>query len=166
MVEYVKLTTQVVEKISYTKGKQIFIRDSVLKGFVIRIGSKSKTYCIHKNVNGKFISKTIGKFGDISLKDARDKAREIINNIKDELPLERQVSVIAYDIAKRKHPSTEPSSPEEFITKMDVPCPAEPNKQELKIDNKIVFLCVFFAIFFCSILWVTVYWDNILKWIL
>jgi hypothetical protein len=144
MAEYINLTTDIIKKIPYTKKKQILIRDDIVRGFTVRIGAKTKTYCIHKNVNGKFISKTIGKFGQISLKDARDKAKELLYDLNEGWPLAE--NMITGDMGPN-----EASSPEEFIAKIDV-C-SKKQKWRPSFLTYITILITSLIVFSLSLMW-------------
>jgi hypothetical protein len=81
-----RLTQQFVESLSWN-GKKSFIRDADLKGFVVVVNKTSKSYMIQRDVwkgergNRRLLGTRrvlIGRTGVMSLKEARDKARDVI----------------------------------------------------------------------------------------
>jgi integrase len=81
-----RLTQQFVESIAWN-GKKSFIRDADLKGFVVVVNKTSKSYMVQRDVwkgerGNRCLVGTrrvlIGRTGAMSLKEARDKARDVI----------------------------------------------------------------------------------------
>jgi len=59
---------------------QVDVWDAVLPCFGVRVGRKTKTFFVGVRVNGHYRRITLGRYDRLSLKDARDKARDIIND--------------------------------------------------------------------------------------
>jgi integrase len=59
---------------------QIDVWDRVLPCFGVRVGRKAKTFFVGVRINGRYRRITLGRYDRLSLKDARDKARDIIND--------------------------------------------------------------------------------------
>ncbi len=74
----VKLTKSKIDSIVLTKesGSQSFYYDTELKGFGLRVGSKTKTYFVEAKVKGKTVRVTIGKHGIFASEQARKIAKE------------------------------------------------------------------------------------------
>ena len=168
MVKYVKLTTEIIQKAPYTKGKQFLLRDSVIKGFTVRIGSKTKTYCIHKNFNGKFIAKSIGKFEDISLSDAREKASHLLDDIKGFPSMDHQIRSPEEFIAKMDEGLSNYSSPDEIAHLKNYPKDVLIAKKALndsknkitRHNNNFIIYSILFCIIFSCILYLVVFWRE------
>jgi integrase len=73
-----KLTKTFVESVPYALGKQVFYRDSQLKGFGLRVGATTKTYIAEAKVNGKVVRVSIGKHGVFTAEQARERARQLL----------------------------------------------------------------------------------------
>lgn len=73
-----KLTMKQIESFPLCEdGKQVTISDSILPGFAIRIGKTGKTFIVYKRVaHGAPKRITIGKYGQISLDEARKIAQK------------------------------------------------------------------------------------------
>lgn len=76
-----KLTKSFVEKIPFPESGQVFYRDSDLKGFALRVGSKSKVYVAESKANGKTVRVTIGKHGVFTAEEAKQQAKMILGTI-------------------------------------------------------------------------------------
>ncbi len=73
-----KLTKTYVDSIDFTSGGQELHWDSELKGFGVRIGTRSKSFVVQKS--GKGI-KTIGRYGVLTVAQARQQAHDILADI-------------------------------------------------------------------------------------
>jgi hypothetical protein len=52
--------------------------DSELRGFGLRVGSQSKTFFVQRDIQGKTVRVTIGRYGIYTAAEARERAREIL----------------------------------------------------------------------------------------
>ena len=78
-----KLTTKFIETRKPDPTKRVDYRDNVVPGLVLRVNkSGSKTFSFHKRINGKMTRLTIGKFGPLTLVEARERARQILYEIE------------------------------------------------------------------------------------
>ena len=82
MADPIKFTKTAVESLPFvTKGERPVQRlyfDTELKGFGVCVGAKTKTFFVQRDVNGKSVRTTIGRFGVYTVKQASDEARELI----------------------------------------------------------------------------------------
>lgn len=69
-----KLTKSNVDAIPYRDGGQAFVYDTVLPGFGLRVGKKTKTYFAEKRVGGRTTRVTIGLHGHLTCEQARQTA--------------------------------------------------------------------------------------------
>lgn len=58
--------------------RQRLYLDTELKGFGLCVGAKTKTFFAQRDVNGKTVRTTIGRYGIYTVSQARDAARELI----------------------------------------------------------------------------------------
>lgn len=78
-----KLTTKFIEGQKPAKSKRLDFRDELMPGLVLRIStSGTKTFCLHKRINGKMRRLTIGRFGVVSLAEARERVRQVLYEIE------------------------------------------------------------------------------------
>lgn len=77
-----KLTKCAVDNIPFSQSGQIDYWDTELKGFGITVGKTTKTYFAMRRVNGKRVRTTIDRHNAIPLKKARDRAAEILVEMK------------------------------------------------------------------------------------
>jgi integrase len=117
---HAKLTKETVDKIPLTEtGQQQFYRDTELRGFGLRVGTKSKTYIVETKVNGKVCRYTIGKHGPWTPEKARKEAREKLvemskgqnpNDNKKALRAKGVTLLAAFDQFKQSRKSLKPST--------------------------------------------------------
>lgn len=81
--EKISLTKSLIDKLPFAiDGKQITIYDKTLLGFGIRIGLTSKTFIVYKRIaNGSPKRITLGKYGSITVEQARQLAQEELFNL-------------------------------------------------------------------------------------
>ena len=78
----VKLTKRVVEKAPLPARGQRFIRDSVLKGFGLRLtAGGTRTFIVEKRINGRVRRQTVGRFGELTVEQARKRAQQLLGQI-------------------------------------------------------------------------------------
>ena len=78
----VKLTKTVVDKAPIPNSGQSFIRDNSLKGFGLRITSTgTKSFIVEKRINGRVKRQTIGRFGELTVEEARRHAQHLLGQI-------------------------------------------------------------------------------------
>lgn len=78
-----KLTTKFIEGQKPNPAKRLDFRDELMPGLVLRVGtSGTKTFCLHKRINGKMSRLTVGRFGIVSLAEARERVRQILYEIE------------------------------------------------------------------------------------
>lgn len=79
----VKLTKRVVDQAQVPADKkQIFLRDSVLPGFGLRITDKgTKSFIVEKRIGGRVRRQTLGRFGPLTVEQARKEAQKTLGKI-------------------------------------------------------------------------------------
>lgn len=78
----VRLTKTLVDKLPSPASGQHFFRDADLKGFGIRITANGvKSFIIEKRINGRVRRQTIGRFGELTVEQARIHARQELGKI-------------------------------------------------------------------------------------
>ncbi|WP_319826084.1 tyrosine-type recombinase/integrase [Thalassovita sp.] len=78
-----KLTSKFIEGQKPNPTKRLDFRDELMPGLVLRIStSGTKTFCLHKRINGKMRRLTIGRFGVVSLAEARERVRQVLYEIE------------------------------------------------------------------------------------
>lgn len=79
----VKLTKSIVDKINPVLDKdQVFYRDENLKGFALRVTSSGmKSFVVETRIEGKVKRITLGKYGAITVEEARKQAKNLLGQI-------------------------------------------------------------------------------------
>jgi len=79
----VKLTKAFVDKVvAPTDKDQAFYRDDQLRGFALRVTSAgTKSFIVEKNIGNKVRRMTLGKYGALTVEQARKEAQKIIGQI-------------------------------------------------------------------------------------
>lgn len=78
-----KLTNKFIEGQKPDPSKRLDFRDELMPGLVLRIStSGTKTFCLHKRINGKMRRLTIGRFHIVSLADARKRVQQVLYEIE------------------------------------------------------------------------------------
>ncbi len=78
-----KLTKTLVDGLPVSPVGQVFMRDTELTGFGVRVGKGSKTYFVEKRVNGKNVRKIIGNTEHLAPDEARKKAQKFLGLMAD-----------------------------------------------------------------------------------
>lgn len=78
-----KLTKSIIDKLTVPKDRpQIFYRDEQLKGFALRITQNGvKSFVLEKLVKGKVRRMTLGRYGVLTVEQARKEAQKILGKI-------------------------------------------------------------------------------------
>ncbi|TGD63363.1 site-specific integrase [Tabrizicola sp. WMC-M-20] len=78
-----KLTPKFIESIKANPAKRLDFRDDLMPGLVLRVSqSGTKTFCLHRRINGKMRRLTIGRFGVLTLAEARERVRQVLYEIE------------------------------------------------------------------------------------
>lgn len=79
----IKLTKTIVDKLDHIPNKtQTFYRDNDLKGFALRITSGGvKSFIVETRINGKVKRVTIGKYGNLTVEEARKQAKSLLGSV-------------------------------------------------------------------------------------
>ena len=78
-----KITKSAVDKLSPPKDRdQLFYRDEQLKGFAVRITTSGvKSFVVEKLINGKVKRITLGRYGELTVEQARKEAQKLLGKI-------------------------------------------------------------------------------------
>ena len=77
-----KLTKNTVDRIKPPESGQAFYRDERLKGFAVRVTSTGvKSFIIEKLINGKVRRITLGRYGELTVEQARKEAHKLLGKI-------------------------------------------------------------------------------------
>lgn len=77
-----KLNKSAVEQVPIPDQGQAFYRDDMLKGFALRVTSGgAKSFVIEKRINGKVKRKTLGRFGELTVEQARKEAQKFLGQV-------------------------------------------------------------------------------------
>jgi integrase len=76
-----KLTKRLVDSLAHPERGQVFLRDDELRGFALRVTAGSKSFVLEKEINGRVRRMTIGRYGALTLEQARRLAQEKIGEI-------------------------------------------------------------------------------------
>lgn len=88
-----KLTKRAIDQAQHPVSGQVFLRDDELRGFAVRITPGSKSFIVEREIHGRVRRLTLGRYGVLTVEQARDKAREKIGEIaagKDPVEEQRQ----------------------------------------------------------------------------
>lgn len=78
-----RLTKKLIESAAFPKQGQVFLRDDVLRGFGVRLTAGSKSFFIEKLIHGQVRRLTLGRFGEMTLDEARANAKKRMVEIDD-----------------------------------------------------------------------------------
>jgi len=76
-----KLTKKLVDATKHPAQGQTFLRDEELRGFALRITPRSKTFVLEREINGRVRRMTLGRYGPLTVEQARDLAKQKIGEI-------------------------------------------------------------------------------------
>lgn len=76
-----KLTKKSVDTAPHPAQGQTFLRDEALRGFALRITPGSKTFVLEREINGRVRRMSLGRYGPLTVEQARDLARVKIGEI-------------------------------------------------------------------------------------
>jgi integrase len=78
-----KLTPKFIESIKPDPAKRIDFRDELMPGLVLRVSANgTKTFCFHRRINGRMRRLTVGRFGIVTLSEARERVRKVLYEIE------------------------------------------------------------------------------------
>lgn len=78
-----KLTKKMIDAAKCPAAGQVFLRDDALRGFAVRLTPAAKSFVLERSIHGRVRRMTLGRYGEISLDQARDLARKKIGMIAD-----------------------------------------------------------------------------------
>src|SRR4051794_39182391 len=76
-----KLTKRVIDATPHPETGQVFLRDDELRGFAVRITAGAKSFILEKEINGRVRRMTIGRYGQLTVEQARKVAVEKMGEI-------------------------------------------------------------------------------------
>jgi integrase len=87
-----------------TESSQAFYRDDSLRGFAVRItNSGTKSFVIEKLIKGKVRRITLGRYGELTVEQARKEAQKLLGKIATGIdPIAEKQSVVVHSVALRK----------------------------------------------------------------
>lgn len=71
-----KFTKTAIDALPFTQRGQVLYRDADLPGFYLIVGSGAKTFAAQKDIRGRSVRYTIGKYGHLTPEEARKIARD------------------------------------------------------------------------------------------
>jgi len=78
----VKLTKTVIDRTPLPSAGQIFLRDTELKGFGLRITAGGvRSFIVEKRIDGRVRRVTVGRFGELTCEQARKKATGFLGKL-------------------------------------------------------------------------------------
>ncbi|MBV2124990.1 MAG: integrase family protein [Candidatus Thiodiazotropha sp. (ex Ctena orbiculata)] len=77
-----RLTKTAVEQVALPAKGQVFYRDDFLKGFALRVSAGgTKSFIVEKRINGKVKRKTLGRYGALTVEQARKNAQQFLGQV-------------------------------------------------------------------------------------
>ncbi|GMQ76556.1 MAG: hypothetical protein BMS9Abin01_1836 [Gammaproteobacteria bacterium] len=127
--QVVKLTKTVVDRLSPPASGQAFLRDIELKGFGVRITAGGvKSFIVEKRIDGRVRRQTLGRFGELTVEQARRKAMNVLGQVamglnpiaeREQARFERITLRQAFDDFKRARKSLKPKTIYEYGLMLD-----------------------------------------------
>ena len=66
-----RLTKQLIDETPFPATGQVFVRDTELRGFALRVTQGRKAFILEKRIRGRMRRLTLGLYGPITLEQAR-----------------------------------------------------------------------------------------------
>ena len=66
-----RLTKQLIDETPYPAAGQMFVRDTELSGFALRVTQGRKSFILEKRIRGRMRRLTLGPYGPLTLDQAR-----------------------------------------------------------------------------------------------
>lgn len=85
-----KLTKRLVDNTPHPKRGQVFVWDTALRGFGLRVTPERKTYVAQARVSGRTVRVTLGPHGPLTLEQARQEARKKLGELAKGVHLNRE----------------------------------------------------------------------------
>ena len=76
-----RLTKRVIDQTPYPSAGQVFVRDSELPGFALRVTKGRKSFVLEKRIRGRMRRLTIGPYGPLTVDEARKLANAQIGAV-------------------------------------------------------------------------------------
>jgi hypothetical protein len=78
-----KLTPKFIDSIKPNPAKRLDFRDALMPGLVLRVSpSGTLTFCFHGRINATMRRVAIGRYGVITLAEARERVRQLLFQIE------------------------------------------------------------------------------------
>lgn len=81
-----KLTDSVIRKLPLSESGQYVVRDTEIRGFQIVVGKSTRSFTVEIGIRSlgarRCVKRTVGRFGELSTREARSKARQLIGEIQ------------------------------------------------------------------------------------
>jgi integrase len=126
-----KLTKTVIDKIIPSPtGNQTIYRDGQLKGFALRVTRNgAKSFIVEKRTNNKLARVTIGRYGDLTVEQARLEAQKILGKLaiginpiteKRKLPLQHVTLEMVFEDYLKARKKLKPKTIHEYTKLMNL----------------------------------------------
>lgn len=80
--DHMKLTKTTVERAAIPDKGQAFYRDELMAGFALRVTAKgARSFIVEKRINGRVKRKTLGRYGALTVEQARKEAQKFLGQI-------------------------------------------------------------------------------------
>src|SRR5687767_10217442 len=76
-----KITKKIVDATKHPSAGQVFVRDGELRGFALRVTPGSKSFVLEREINGRIRRMTLGRYGALTVVQARDLAKKEMGKI-------------------------------------------------------------------------------------
>ena len=76
-----KITKRLIDSTECPEKGQVFLMDSDIPGFAVRLTNGSKSFILEKRIHGPMRRLTIGPFGSLTVEDARKTANKLVGRI-------------------------------------------------------------------------------------
>jgi len=77
-----KITKTLVEHLSAPASGQVFVRDSILKGFAVRVtANRVHSFVVEKRIDGRVKQLTLGRYPMLSAEQPRTEAHKVLGKV-------------------------------------------------------------------------------------
>jgi len=90
MARKAKLTQALVDKEPLAEGEQVFVRDTLLPGFGLRVGKTKKSYVVEARTKGRPRRRTLADAQHIPIEEARKRAKVLLAAFAEGRDLDRE----------------------------------------------------------------------------
>lgn len=106
----VKITKAIVEQIPHPEKGQVIFCDTEMNGFYLIVGKSSKTFVAQRDMGGKAVRHTIGRYGRFTVEEARKIAKEKLYmmslGMNPNAPEHKDKKIVTLDVALTEYLAT------------------------------------------------------------